>query len=225
MLERSGLAALMSGHWISISDYSKQPIIAVMLNRLNITLALFFIAAFAPAGKGFSHPGLGVDVGIWKPSSLDRYPSQPMKNVDGASPYLGVSLILPIFKSNTIRASLMQWQQKDLEEINLSSITLRQLAVDLKYILLPQSNISPYACYGAAAIWSRELPKNSPEITAPLDRAGWGFDVGAGIDFQLQQHWALGLEYQYIYAVFAKRVGMTDNYSGPKFTLRLMFLF
>jgi opacity protein-like surface antigen len=196
-----------------------------MLNRLNITLTFFVVAAFATAGNGFSHPGLGVDVGIWKPSSLDSYPSQPLKNIDGASPYLGASLTLPIFKSTTVRASLMQWQQKDLLEVNLSSVTLRQLAVDLKYILLPQSTISPYACYGAAAIWSRELPENSPETTAPLDRAGWGFDVGAGIDFLLRQHWALGVEYQYIYAIFAKRVGLTDNYSGPKFTLRLILLF
>lgn len=196
-----------------------------MLNRFNMILTLLLIAAFATAATGFPHPGLGVDFGIWKPSSLDGYPSQPMKNVDGASPYLGVSFTLPIFKSNTIRASLMQWQQKELQEVNLSSVTLWQLAVDLKYILLPQSNITPYACYGAAAIWSRELPKNSPGITVPLDRAGWGFDVGAGIDFLLQQRWALGVEYQYIYAVFAKRVGMTDNYSGPKFTLRLMALF
>lgn len=171
-----------------------------------------------------SRAGLGIDFGIWKPSSLDHYPSQPLKNVDGAAPYLGGSILLPFYKSHTFRATLMQWQQKE-PQAGVSAVTLRQLGLDFKYLLLPQNSISPYACYGASAFWSRELPKDAEGAAVPLDRAGWGFGVGAGIDFMLQQRWALGLEYQYLYAKFSKRVGATDNYSGPRFTLRFFVLF
>lgn len=179
----------------------------------------------AVAENELQHAALGVDFGIWKPSSLDKYPSQPLKNVDGAAPYLGAFFSTPLFHSQSLRISFMQWQQKNLQAVNLSSVTLRHLAADIKYMLLPQYNISPYACFGAAAIWSRELPQNAEGANIPLDRAGWGFDVGAGIDFVLQKTWALALEYQYVYAVFARRVGMTENYSGPKFTIKFMVLF
>ncbi len=168
---------------------------------------------------------MGAEFGVWKPSSLDDYPSQPLKNVDGAGPYFGVTFTSPIIKSHSLRISLMQWRQQHLKEVALESVTLRHLSFDLKYIVLPENNISPYASYGVAAIWSREEPMNSEDERIPLDRAGWGFNLGAGIDFLLQDHLGLGLEYQYLYAVFPKRVGLTDNYSGPKFSLKLYYIF
>lgn len=171
-----------------------------------------------------SRASVGIEYGIWKPSSLDDYASQPLKNIDGAEPYWGLTAVLPPFKSHALRLSIMQWQQNDLPEVGLASVTLRHLSADLKYVVLPQTNISPYASYGVAAIWSRERPVGSEDKKIPLDRAGWGLNLGAGIDFQLHQRWALGIEYQYLYAMFPKRVGLTDNYSGPKLAARLLFL-
>ncbi len=183
---------------------------------------MLFSTAAAAESQGI---GVGAELGIWKPSELDRFPSRPLKNVDGAAPYVGGDLLLPFFRSHVLRVSVMQWRQNELEEVNLSSVILRQLAFNLKYLLLPQYFISPYACYGASAFWSRELRRNEAESKPPLDRAGWGFDVGAGIDLVVNRRWAVGAEYQYLYARFAKRVGLTDDYSGPRVSARLFFFF
>ncbi|RQW07751.1 hypothetical protein EH222_06635 [candidate division KSB1 bacterium] len=199
-----------------------------MRHALLIHIFAFFclaLATLSPAKGQLTRANIGLDYGVWKPSALDAYPNQPIKNVDGAAPYLGFAFTAPRFKGHAIRLSLMQWQQRDLVEIDLESVTLRHLSVDLKYLVLPDYKISPYVSYGVAAIWSREQPHGSSAEKIPLDRAGWGFNLGAGIDFLLMTHAGMGVEYQYSYAVFAKRVGLTDNYSGPKIAIKLFYLF
>ena len=175
--------------------------------------------------RSLSRANFGVEYGTWKPSSLDDFPSQPLKNINGADPYYGITFTTPIFKSHSFRLSMMQWKQDEVEEEGLESVTLRHLSADLKYYVLPEYTISPFASYGVAAIWSREEPLNWANERIPTDRAGWGFNVGAGIDFLLHKHIGLGLEYQYLYAMFSKRVGLTSNYSGPKFSLKFVFIF
>lgn len=192
--------------------------------RLFLFCGLYLIANFY-ANDLCAQTNIAIDYGIWKPSELDKYPTQPLKNIDGAKFYWGLSFTSPIIKGHSARLSLMQWSQYDLYEIELESVTLRQLAFDLKYIILPHYVISPYASYGAVAIWSRESTNEEQDQKIPLDRAGWGFNVGAGIDFLLCRHLAIGAEYQYLYAVFPKRVGLTENYSGPKISLKLLYIF
>jgi len=200
-----------------------------MINRITLNngfqLAGLVFLLMVTTAFCQSHLGIGVEYGIWKPSSLDDYTSQPFKNIDGADPYYGVSLLSPVFKSHAIRVSLMQWQQNDLVEVDLTSITLRHLSFDLKYVLIPDYSISPFVSYGAAAIWSRETPRDSEGEKIPLDRAGWGFNLGAGVDFLLGAHVRLGIEYQYLYAIFSNRVGLTHNYIGPKFSIKLYYHF
>jgi hypothetical protein len=192
---------------------------------LKIFLLLCCLTFAAGAKEKLAHANIGVDYGVWKPSSLDAYPNQPTKTVDGSDPYIGLFFTTPMLKSHALRLSLMQWQQRDLMEIDLESVTLRCLSADLKYVLLPENNLTPYVSYGAAAIWSREQPNNMQDEKAPLDRAGWGFNLSAGIDLLLGTHLGLAVEYQYSYAVFAKRVGRTDNYSGPKIAAKLFYIF
>ncbi|MBN1481893.1 outer membrane beta-barrel protein [candidate division KSB1 bacterium] len=184
-----------------------------------------FLASFSFAKGRLSRANIGIEYGVWKPSSLDAYPNQPLKSVDGADPIIGISFTSPFLKSHALRISLMQWQQRELMQIGLESVTLRNLSFDLKYVLLPDYKLSPYVSYGIAAIWSREQPSGSKSHEIPLDRAGWGFNLGAGIDFLVGRHLGLGMEYQYSYAVFAKPVGLTDNYSGPKIAAKLVFIF
>ncbi len=190
-------------------------------------LLLFILSIISLSGaKGqLGRANIGIDYGIWKPSTLDAYPNQPFKNVDGAKPYIALFFTSPILKSHSLRMSLMQWQQHDLAEVNLESLTLRCLSADLKYILLPENNVTPFVSYGVSAIWSREQRNNEHDEKAPLDRAGWGFSLGAGLDVALSQNLGIGVEYQYSYAVFAKRVGLTDNYSGPRIVTRLYYIF
>jgi len=189
------------------------------------SLVALFLSVPLFSQRSLSRPNVGIEYGIWKPSSLDKNAAQPLKNVDGADPYFGVTFTSPIFKSHSLRFSLMQWRQEQLQELGLASVTLRHLSVDLKYIILPEYTISPYASYGVAAIWSREEPMNVEDERIPLDRAGLGFNLGAGVDFLLHQHVGMGIEYQYLYAVFSKRVGLTSNYSGPKFSMKLYYIF
>jgi hypothetical protein len=194
--------------------------------HLKLLFFIFCAISISANAQGYlSRANVGLDYGIWKPSSLDDYPTQPFTNVDGAEPYLGIAFTSPLVKSHAVRVSLTQWQQKDLAEVDLESVTLRHLSFDLKYLLLPEYKISPYVSYGIAAIWSREQPNGLKDEKAPLDRAGWGFNLGTGIDFYLLKHFGVGLEYQYSYAVFAKHVGLTDNYSGPKIVAKIFYIF
>jgi len=192
---------------------------------LYIIVLTFCIVSYSVTQERLARANIGVAYGVWKPSALDEYPNQPLKSVDGADPYIGLYFTAPRFSSHAIRISLMQWQQRDLVQVDLESVTLRHLSFDLKYLVLPEYKISPYVSYGIAAIWSREQPNGSKEEDIPLDRAGWGFNLGAGIDFLLGKQIGLGVEYQYSYAVFSKRVGLTDNYSGPKIATKLFYIF
>ncbi len=192
-----------------------------------IKIILFFLlfTVASSAGETLTRANIGVDYGVWKPSSLDSYPTHPTKTVDGSDPYIGLFFTSPMLKSHAMRFSIMQWMQRELSPVDLESVTLRCLTADLKYVLLPENNLTPYVSYGVTAIWSREQPSNMLDEKAPLDRAGWGFNLGAGIDFLLSSHLGMGAEYQYSYALFAKRVGLTNNYSGPKFAAKLFFIF
>ena len=50
---------------------------------------------------------LGVETGVWKPSTLDDHPSKPFKNVTGARPYIGITLSTPSFENFALRLSIM----------------------------------------------------------------------------------------------------------------------
>ena len=188
-----------------------------------VIILLLGMSAFSQ--RSLSRANLGVEYGTWKPSSLDDFPSRPLTSVAGAEPYFGLTFTSPIVKSHSFRLSIMQWRQGQLDQVGLESVTLRHLSADLKYYVLPEYTVSPYASYGVAAIWSRERPLNWENERIPLDRAGWGFNLGAGVDFLIHKHIGFGLEYQYLYAMFSKRVGMTSNYSGPKFSLKFFYIF
>jgi len=194
---------------------------------ITLCCILMYHLAFGAEKSGyFSAGGLGAELGIWKPSSLDGNPSKPFKNVKGADPYWGISFVTPSFAGFALRVALIQWQQRLTDETaQLESVTLRHLSLDLKNQIVSQARISPYVCYGLAAIWSREKPVDVGDRKVPLDRAGYGVNVGAGLDVQALKHWAFAVEYQYLYAAFEKKVGLTDNYSGPKVSGRVMFLF
>ncbi len=190
---------------------------------LTILFLLFAVAASAEESNLSTN--ISVDYGIWKPSSLDNFPTQPLKNVEGASYYHGLSFMAKLFATHALRFSVFQWQQENLQDINLQSVTIRHLSCSLFHIILPESRLSPYVNYGVAAIWSRETPTGTNSRQVPLHRAGWGFDVGAGLNWRFHQHFALSAEYQFLYAMFNNKVGRTDNYSGPKLSARILYLF
>ncbi len=200
-----------------------------MKHRALVTIfliLLFFSLAFAHAKENLAKAGIGLEYGNWKPSTLDSNPGDPFNNVRGAAPYRGITFVTPSFKNYSLRFSILQWQQKDLaDRTTKESVTLRHFSADIKNLIIAESKIVPYVSYGISAIWSREVPVGSDHEKIPLDRAGYGVNVGAGVDLQVLEHWAVATEYQYMYAKFAKKVGLTDNYSGPKISFKVMYLF
>ncbi len=195
-----------------------------IVTRCFYILFLFLLPSLV-AATDLMRPSLSVDYGIWKPTQLDDEPSKPFQNVDGASYYPGGSVSAPFLGDQLLRLSYFQWKQSGLEKINLEYVHLRHLTLDVKYMMLPEVGICPFVSYGVAGIWSRQQPLNQEDEQAPLDRAGLGFDLGAGIDFKLSNHLALSVEYLFMYAMLSHKVGYTDNYSGPRLSGKLMLLF
>lgn len=194
-----------------------------------IWLFLLIIApVYLPAQSqnNFTRGNISLEYGVWKPGTLDENPSSPFENVPGAKPYKGASLVTPSLGSFSLLLSYMVWKQDGLESRTaLDYVSLQQLAVGVKNYILTQSRICPYVNYGFAVIWSHEDPVGPNPEKVKLDQAGYGFNVGAGVNVYLISHWAIAAEYSYVYARLDSKVGLTDNYSGPKLSCKLLYLF
>ena len=181
---------------------------------------------FAQKKEYFSKGNFAFEYGNWKPSELDKNPSKPLSRIEGTDYYYGYSITSPMIKSYAFRLSYIYWKQQGLQStVNMDYVSLRHLSVELKNYMLTESRLCPYVNYGMAAIWSRQVPAGADNKKIKLDRAGFGFNVGAGIDLYLFSHIGVSIEYSYLYARFTEIVGQTDNYSGPKICTRLNLLF
>jgi hypothetical protein len=194
---------------------------------LQFVLLLFWgincLALAKGEAKAFTNGSVNVEIGIWKPSSIDDNPTKPFKNIAGAQKTYGFAVMSPSWANLAIRLSLFQWQQKNLSQA-FESVTLRHLSFDIKYSIVNNLKLSPFVTYGGAAIFGRERGTGSA-VQSVFSHVGTGFNLGAGIDLLLMQHWGLGVEYQYLYAKMKQKIGLTDNYNGPKFSLKLLYLF
>ncbi len=197
--------------------------------RTRVTWGLLLLFALAGRGAAFTaanRGGLALQTGIWKPSVIDREPSQPFTPVDGAGMCWGGSLFSPQLGGFTLRLSGWQWQQKDVAAaVTLDKVVLRHLALDLKYQLLGGVAIRPYVAYGGALVFAREEAASVPAPNAGFAHLGYALNIGAGVDFLLLRHWGLSAEYQYLYADMDKTVGLTSRYSGPKLTFSILLLY
>ena len=164
---------------------------------------------------------ISVETGIWKPSSIDKEPTKPFKNVNGAEITKGLYINSPSISNFSLRTGLFQWQQDDKQ--NFNAIEIRHLSLDLKYHILNKFAIIPFTTYGASAIWGRE--EKNAALGNNFTYRGVGFNVGVGLDILPLKHWGIGVEYQYLYAKFDASLGLSDNYSGPKLTARIIYIF
>ncbi|MBN2357666.1 hypothetical protein JXO59_16245 [candidate division KSB1 bacterium] len=198
------------------------------LHRILIAIALFSIFGngLAESKKYFTTGSIAFEIGIWKPSNIDHYPSKPFTHVDGAEPMVGVTLTSPSLWGFALQLSALQWKQGNLiEQTAFESILMRHFVVDIKHQLISQSRISPYVAYGATLIWSRQNEPVGTQNSAAFEWSGLGANISAGVDFALFRHWGVAAEYQYIYAEFDNKIGLTYNYSGPKLTCKLLLTF
>jgi len=157
---------------------------------------------------------IGLQVGLWKPSSLDENPSKPFANIKGSGPSLGLFLASPEWQGFALQATAWTWRQA----LSDGEVQMLHLSADLKNLLISQTRIRPYVTYGAAVILGRWQQ-------ADLSQQGMSINFGAGLEFSLLKSSGIALEYQYIYTVFKKAFGANDNYSGNKMTAKWFYRF
>lgn len=205
--------------------------ILTYIHRLSVSTFLLLVLGttddLCSAKNYFGRPSLGISVGSWKPIDLDRSTSVSILPVRRTSPFCELFFISPWLKNLAIRFGMGYWQQTDLpEQAEVQSVLIIPLSIDIKYQMLPQTRLSPYASYGVTFYYGTENPKtNFPRRIAETAELALGFNVGAGLDYSISRRWAIGSEFQYLYVRMPHLVGQTDNYSGPKITVRIFYLF
>ncbi|MBN1542537.1 porin family protein [candidate division KSB1 bacterium] len=196
--------------------------------RLGLFFAiLLLLSSFDPGlaeEKYFSRGSIGLQYGLYKPSSLDSDPADLLKRIEGASDALGFFIVSPSWNGIALRLQAFQWRYDDPpHSVFGEKITIRHLAAEIKQQILSTTTISPYVTFGLAWIGGCHEQDDSDSCTNQSRTNG--LDVGAGIDLQVVSHLSLALEYQYLYVKFDRLVGPTDDYSGSFVTLRLAYLF
>jgi len=168
--------------------------------------------------------GLGFTIGRWQPQNLQSETTIPIfSNVPNARPYLGIFLSSHWRGSLALRNSIGIWTQKRLEELaDVKSVTIIPVGIGLKHQLVLANRLSPFVSYEFGVYFGIENSGSTP--TYRQTHIGYGFEGGAGFDFFLTERWGTALEFQYQYVRFGQRVGSTDDYSGPKASLRLYYL-
>lgn len=192
-----------------------------------LLLMAFSATVFADSNNDHSdHLSIGLTIASWKPTTLDEKPIAIFKGVPGASPSYGLFFVTPWLGNLAIRVAVSEWHQNNLQDkCSVEEVRLRPLSIDLKNRILGGTKLSPYVSYGALFVWAAEKPIGAENFAEDKSQFGYGGSVGAGIDLFFSEHWALGVEYQYLYARFANPIGLTDDYRGPNISAKLFYIF
>lgn len=207
------------------------------MNGLKLKLYPYLILAYlvlntnqlliAQGPKHFGRISIGIEAGTWIPNKLSNRTTMSSLKVPGAKPFLGVFLLSPALKDWTLRGGIGYWNRRSPKnDTGVESVTIIHFMLDLKQIIIPQSRLTPFVCYGLTFYTGSE---NETSFMRALfykkKEAGYGINVGAGFDFLITKHWIIGLEFCYHYVKFNHVVGMTDDYSGPKIAANLYYSF
>lgn len=171
--------------------------------------------------------GVGLEIGKWVPAKLNSDPDlSSLKQVE-KNPYLGVMILKPWRFGLTLRASAGIWNYAELENApDIARIQIASILLDLKYTLISDVIVAPYVSYGAGWFLGSEASKKSNYFDFKEDsEVGLGINVGAGFDFTISRKLLLELEFKYHYVKFNHYVVFTDNYSGPKISFGVLYLF
>ncbi len=142
-------------------------------------------------------------------------------------PYVGILILKPWRWGMTFRSSFGYWKYCN-DEPGLENITVEigSILIDLKYSILSDVLLRPYVSYGGGWFFGNE--SNSGKTLFNNTRnleMGFGINLGTGFDFQITQKIILAMEFRYHYVKFSRIVAFTDNYSGPKISLAIIYLF
>lgn len=204
-----------------------------MFYKNILKTGLLFVLLLSPFARAdseqnqFKKPGIGFEIGSWKPNQLKNESSVSPFGVSGSSPFFRLSFTSPEIEDWTFRFSGGYWSQTEIEDVpNVGSISILLFMLDLKQRVVPQARITPFVSYGISFFVgneSRSPKKRYPDSDNP--EVGYGANVGAGFDILLVKHWALTIEFCYHYVRFNRDIGRTDDYSGPKISAGFIYLF
>ena len=193
-----------------------------------ITIGLFVLMLqpiSAQEKTYFASASIGIQMNIWKPSTLDDQDQSILTSVSGSEPAFGFFITSPAWQGISFRGLFFQWQQRRIDETSpFDKILVRQVSFDIKQQIIPIAPASPYVTLGISTCFTRSFLYTETSLPT-FQRQTIGFNLGAGIDVHLFEHFALAMEYQYLYAKFNRTVGYTDNYSGPNLSAKLAYLF
>lgn len=194
-------------------------------------IIVLFILANNNSAQSKSTPakfGLGLEVGHWRPNDLsDDVTLTPLKKAK-KHPYVGILILKPWRWSMTFRSSFGYWKYCNDEPVPENmAIEIASILIDLKYSILSDVMLIPYVSYGVGWFLGNESNSSGETLlynTKELEM-GFGINVGTGFDFQISQKIILAMEFRYHYVKFNRIVAFTDNYSGPKISLGIIYLF
>ena len=200
-------------------------------NKLDVLIPIFLLivapAIFAQADSNSARFGIGVEVGNWSPSDLSNDVAlTPLKKA-GKHPYLGIILMKPWRWGMTFRSSLGYWRYcNDKASPDEKGIEIGSILLDLKYAILSDVILMPYVSYGVGWFFGAETKSKGSLFTNSSNlEMGIGINVGTGFDFQVIKKLNLAMEFRYHYVKFSRVVAFTDNYSGAKVSLGVIYQF
>lgn len=181
----------------------------------------------AKESKLFEKPGIGLEIGSWKPVKLGNEAAVIPFGVKGASPFFRFFINSPQFGDWTLRCSSGYWAQYNIENVPyVGSVNIFLLMFDLKQRIVPQARLTPFVSYGASVFIGHE--SSQPMKYFPFGQKseiGYGANVGAGLDLLLTTHWVATIEFCFHYVQFNRRLGLTDDYSGSKISTGFCYYF
>ncbi|MBN1350776.1 hypothetical protein JXJ21_15265 [candidate division KSB1 bacterium] len=198
---------------------------------LSLSIIMFstpgFNLARAQDSRLFGRTAIGMEVGTWKPNKLSTRNDVSSILLKGTSPYYGVFFLVPAPGDWTLRGGMGYWNQTTIENVpDTKSVTILHFILALKQVIIPEFRLSPFVSYGFTFYIGSKNETNIKRIILHKKKeAGYGANVGAGFDFLISTHWVAGLEFCYNYVKFNRVIGMTEDYSGPKVSINLLYSF
>lgn len=205
-----------------------------MISRLIKSISWVLLFVIIETGNGFAQQkfsasqfGIGLEIGHWRPNDLSNDVTLTPLKESRKHPYIGVMFLKPWRWGMTFRSSVGYWRYcNDEPASEKMAVEIASILVDLKYLILSDVILMPYVSYGIGWFFGAEAqPKASIFKNSDALELGIGINVGTGFDFNITKKLMLAMEFRYHYVKFKRVVAFTENYSGPKISLEIIYLF
>ena len=198
-----------------------------MKRKIFTYIICMFLIAIDCLGQNTNYlnkNSIGIEFGAWNPNNLQSSESKTSLSSIEKNIFYGGFLLTPLTKSLLFRITIgyYNFSKNNSNKIN-DNLTLLPLLFDIKYLLIPETRISPYVSYGIGSCLF--YSSNEDVSSIPIkNRIGYSLNLGTGFDFLLTKHLAFSFEFRYHYLKFNKEIIFTDNYSGSKINLTFYYL-